>query len=290
MTVFFLKWRLNVDEEYQAWILLFASILALNVFCLPCHCAGSGWSSIRRLANFVQQRLPYYLLVAAMFNVGLMYVIVEWMPDWEFSDYTKCVGKVVGFLAKHAVKMVASAAMIGAFIFVVAFKDRFLKVAGIEKNIFRFKLRDVFGSGNLRAIEIQILKVEDVQNKSLFAANNIFVEANLGYNEPMKTRVFNNAGTSCSMKSTLQLNFDDEEEEEVLYIVVRNQKVVGAEEIGRKELTAEEIVRIEKECATKRSNDPWAPGSFVERELMPRGKIYFRIQPVDDEDQRAVMC
>jgi hypothetical protein len=219
-----------------------------------------------------------------------MYVIVAWMPDWEFSEYTKCVGKAVGFLAKHAVKMVASAAMIAAFIFVVAFKDRFMKVAGIEKNIFRFKLRDVFGSGNVRAIEIQILKVEDVQNKSLFAANNIFVEANLGYNETMKTRVHNNAGTSCSIKETLQLNFDDEEEEEVLFLVVRNQKVVGAEEIGRAELSAERIVGIEKECKAKGNGDLWAPGSFVVGELMPRGKIYFRIQPVDDEDMRAVTC
>jgi hypothetical protein len=213
------------------------------------------------------------------------------MPDWTFVDYIKVVAKTAGFLAKNAMKFAVSIAIIVVFVVVVAFKDRFLKVAGLDnKTLFRFKIRDVFGAGNLRAIEIQILKVEDLENKSMFAPNNVFVETTLGYNEPMKTRVHNNAGTTCTIKETLQLNFDDEEDEEVLFIYVKNQKVVGSAEIGRIELSAETIVQIEKECGKPDGGDPWNPKKFISRNLMPRGRIHFRINAVEDEDANALGC
>merc|ERR1719253_330921 len=103
--------------------------------------------------------------------------------------------------------------MITAFAFVVAFKDKFAKLLGVDyKTVFRFKLRDLCPGGRReRAIEIVIHKVEDLKAASVFAPNNIFIETHMGYNEPMKTRVHNNAGSSCIMKERIQFNFDDHE-------------------------------------------------------------------------------
>merc|ERR1719460_2086122 len=107
-----------------------------------------------------------------------------------------------------------------------------------HKTLFRFKLRDLCGGSTVRAIEVVLWKVEDLKAASPFLANNVFVEMNLGYNEVMKTRVHNNAGSNCILKESLQLNFDAEEDEEPLFIFVKNQKVMGGSELARLELPA----------------------------------------------------
>eukprot|EP00427_Karlodinium_veneficum_P016546 CAMPEP_0169126170 /NCGR_PEP_ID=MMETSP1015-20121227/35298_1 /TAXON_ID=342587 /ORGANISM="Karlodinium micrum, Strain CCMP2283" /LENGTH=196 /DNA_ID=CAMNT_0009189801 /DNA_START=302 /DNA_END=892 /DNA_ORIENTATION=+ len=194
------------------------------------------------------------------------------------------------FLAKHAAKGIQSVAVIVVFVFVVVFRDRFAKILGIDNKTFvRFKLRDVFGGGRVRAIELQILKVEDLQSKSLFSANNVYLETSLGYNEPMKTRVHNGAGSACTIKETIQLNFDEEEEEDALFIYVKNQKVVGSDELGRLEMTPDHIKALEKECDKKGKNF-WAPETFVEKQLLPRGRIWIRLNKVEDDDQKTVLC
>lgn len=222
----------------------------------------------------------------------MMYTIVAWMPDWDFKDYMQCVLTTVKYLASHAAKFVVSIAIIVAFVVVVTFRDRFMKIAGIDdKTLVRFKLRDVFGAGNMRPIELQILKVEELQNKNMFAPNNVFVQTNLGYNEPMKTRVHNNAGTYSTIKESLQMNFDDEEEEEALYIYVKNQKVVGAEELGRLELTPKDILDLEKASEARRKSGMWDQNAFIDKPLLPRGRIWLRIQAVVDEDSKgSVIC
>merc|ERR1740117_1966285 len=173
------------------------------------------------------------------------------------------MGKFVIFAMKNAVKFMTSIAFIIIFVFVVAFKDRFMKLAGIDhKTVFRFKLRDIFAGGT-RAIAVDIWKVEDLPAASTFAPNNVFIEVFLGYNEPMKTRVHNNAGSSCTVKESLQLNFDQDEDEEPLYLFVKNQKVMGAGELGRLELKAEDVAAVEKECMEKlKGGGEWTDESF----------------------------
>ena len=46
------------------------------------------------------------------------------------------------------------------------------------------------------------MKVEDVRSGHMFNANDLFVEMYMGFNEPVKTRVHNNAGSSCVFKET----------------------------------------------------------------------------------------
>jgi len=221
-----------------------------------------------------------------------MFLIVTWLPDWGYADYVKCMASFAVFGAKNAMKFITSIAFIVIFVFVVAFKDRFLKLAGVDhKTVFRFKLRDIFG-GSTRAIAVDIWKVEDLPAAQVWQPNNVFVEVFLGYNEPMKSRVHNNAGSGCMMKESLQLNFDENEDEEPLYLFVKNQKVMGAGELGRLELKAEDVAAVEKECAAKNKggNGGWSAEYFVEKRLIPRGTIWFRVMPVEDEEARMQVC
>lgn len=283
-----LDFRLNIDQEYQGWILAFSTLTAVWIYCLPCYCAGMQFTVARRSAAWIQQRLPVFLSVATILNGVMLFLVCTWLPDWTPKDFLAGMGKAAVFAAKNAVKFMTSIAFIVIFVFVVAFKDRFMKLAGIDhKTVFRFKLRDIFG-GSTRAIMLEILKVEELPAQSVLAPNNVFVEVFMGYNEPMKTRVHNNAGTNCIMKETLQLNFDEHEDEDPLYIFVKNQKVVGVGELARLELKAEDVLSIEKNLKGK---DGWNdPSGFICKSLIPRGQIYFRISPVDDEDAKMQMC
>jgi len=283
-----LDFRLNIDQEYQGWILAFATLTAFWIYCLPCYCAGMQFTLARRYAAWIQQRLPYFLAMATIINGGMLFLVCTWLPDWAPKDYIKGMLSFVVFAMKNAVKFMTSIAFIAIFVFVVAFKDRLMKLAGIDhKTIFRFKLRDVFG-GSSRAIQLDILKVEDLPAASPFSANNVFIEVFMGYNEPMKTRVHNNAGSNCVMKETLQLNFDDSEEDEPLFLFVKNQKVVGTGNLCRLELKVEDVIDIEKKL---KGRDGWNDTSgFVTKNLIPRGTITFRVIPVDDDEARMQMC
>jgi hypothetical protein len=245
------------------------------------------------MANSLQQRMPWFLFFATIFNAGMLFVVITVLPDWGYGDYVKSLARAALFMAKHAMKFMVSIAMIVIFVFVVAMRERIFKVMGLDHaTLFRFKLRDVFGAADVRAIQLVLYKVDDLPAAQVFAPNNVYLEMHLGYNEPAKTRVHNNAGTSCLLKETIQLNFDDNEDEEPLYIFVKNQKVVGASELGRIELKAEDVAEIERECKTKAFNGSnWNPDSFVHKRLVPRGNIYFRVEPVDDEERKgSMMC
>eukprot|EP00435_Cladocopium_sp_Y103_P060543 s428_g22.t1 len=393
-----LHYRADIDEEYQGWILIFTTITCVWLFCLPCYCAGMSSPRARKFASWMSQRLPAFYFCMFFFNVALMYLVIEWLPDWTFPMYVGVLVKSFGWLAGHALKWATSLAMIIAFCFVVdckplyrlltffglharsrcseiprtamahrlalllvvsvgaevleinpwapedaamlppsrhtstlnrllfsgnartamgggaeqwmvafcaswwepceelhvifeqlaakwqgklntqdrdfiakvrfatvdcatdkvlcneeqeilgessksgpvrsasdadytvdmvllalalcivlrllvAFKERIALTLGLDhKQIFNCKMRDClscFTANRFRPIELLIWKVEDLPSSDIFHANNVFIEAYLGYNETMRTRVHNNAGSDCILKESVQLNFDE---------------------------------------------------------------------------------
>merc|ERR1712151_331624 len=120
----------------------------------------------------------------------------------------------------------------------------------------------------------------------LFSANNGFVEVSMGFNDEMKTRVHNNAGSSCVLKETLQLNWDEEDEDDRLLLQVKNQKLVGAAELARLHLDSDQLKKIRNDsiqCLPAGKMPSWTEGQFIKMDMMPRGTIWFRISPVEDE-------
>lgn len=279
-----MDFRLNIDTEFQGWILLFSTLTAVWVCCLPCVCAGSPHEWIRRKAAWISMRLPYWFIFSMFVDAVFLFFVITWLPDWGYGDYIKCVAGLAGYLLKNVMKGMVSIAFIVIAVFVFAFKDRFLKLAGVDyKTTVRFKLRDIFGGAQTRAIELRIWKVEDLPNPQVWAPNNVFIEVHMGYNEPMKTRVHNNAGSSCVLKEAIQLNFDEQEDEEPLFLFVKNQKVMGAGELARMELKAEDVAQHMKGEARK-GGDGWSDASMERRQLVPRGQIWFQVRYIDDEE------
>merc|ERR1711972_673280 len=112
-----------------------------------------------------------------------------------------------------------------------------------------------------------------------------FVESFLGYNETITTRVHNNAGSSCTLKELMQLNFDENDEEEILHIFVRNQKVMGTSELARAEVSAEKLRNMVQRASSIAGGPMRWSGEYFERvSLIPRGTLYLRASPIMDED------
>mmetsp|Transcript_14886 Transcript_14886/g.27926 ORF Transcript_14886/g.27926 Transcript_14886/m.27926 type:complete len:312 (-) Transcript_14886:107-1042(-) len=285
------KFRLDIDEEYQGWILIFTTLTCAWIFCLPCYCAGMSSPSARKFAAWISQRLPHFYALAFVFNLLLMFLVVEWLPDWTFADYVKVLLQGVKWFFDHVLKWASSLAMIIAFGFVVAFKERIALMLGLDhKQLFNCKARDClscFSSARFKPIELLIWKVEDLTSADLFHANNVFLEIYLGYNETMRTRVHNNAGSDCILKESVQLNFDEDDEEEKLVIFVQNQKVMGAQELGRVEISSEKIKKMLKDSEKLKGPSQimqWDTKCFpMSFPLIPRGQVWLNAVPVEDE-------
>jgi len=258
---------------------------------LPCYLAGLRSPSLRRMAAWCSLRLPAYFGVAACFNGAMMFLLVTWLPDWEPVDYIKAGIKALTWTIGHVLAAMDSLVFIIAFLFVVFFKDRIAMVLGLDHTrIFRFKLRDFlncFQTTRFRPIELILYKVEDLPAADILTANNVFVEVwGLGYNEGIKTRVHNNAGSSCILKETMHLNFDEGDEEDNMNIFIKHAgMMMGSHELGRAELTAANVVNFMEESDKKLSAKKpltWEDNNFLTLPLHPRGVLHFRIVPVDD--------
>lgn len=278
---------IDIDEEFQGWILLFASITCLWLFCLPCYCAGLQCRCARRFAVHIQRRLPAFYIFMTCFNSAFMFLVITWLPDWSLVDYIKTVLKLVGWLAAHLLKFATSLVMIIAFGVAVAFKDRIALLLGIDhQTLFKCKVRDCLNCWSMarfQPIEVNLWKVEDLASADLFSSNNVFIELFFGYNEPTSTRVHNNAGSHCVLKETLQLNFDEDDDEETLFVFVRNQKIMGAQELARVEIPTPKLRQLVH--ASRGGYLRWDEQCFREPlALVPRGRLWLRAAPIEEED------
>lgn len=289
-----LKYRLDIDQEFQGWILAFASLTAIWIFCMPCYCAGLQSTLARRVARWLSIRLPQYLAFATIFNGVFMFLLITWLPDWEIADYIKAALTVLTWTLGHLAKFMDSIVLILAFAFVLIFKERIALVLGFDDiRLFRFKVRDCLNccsTTRFRPIKLVIWKVEDLPAADLLSANNVFLEAwGLGYNEGLKTRVHNNAGSSCIIKEAMHMNFDDGDEEDNMTIFVKHQgMMMGTSTIARVELSAQQVQEHQAASLAKlpqgqEASMKWDDQHFIPLSLAPRGTLYYRIVPEDEE-------
>merc|ERR1711924_269495 len=66
----------------------------------------------------------------------------------------------------------------------------------------------------------------------------------MGYNEACKTRVHNNVGADCIFRESMQLNFDDNDEESKMSIVVCNQDTMLSSTIAQRTFNNQEVRQL----------------------------------------------
>merc|ERR1719486_566418 len=138
-----------------------------------------------------------------------------------------------------------------------------------------------------RPVEVFIWKVEDLQSSTskIYKPNDVYIECHLGDNEPMRTRVHNNAGTSSVMKESFQVNINESETATLMTLLVKDQALMVSTELGRLVKSTREILAIEDRTGKRISGFTYSKDNFEELSLVPRGKIWIAIAPVDDLDE-----
>lgn len=284
------KWpfRLDISTEYQDWILVCVTFVLLSVWCLPCICGRFKNRCGKAFTSWVYTRLHTFFIVVTYLNLGILMFTITILPDWTLNEYGVYFLECVSWVLVHLKKLLTSIAILAVFYLAVKFRDRIAMAAGLEHvTVFRFNWRDIIGiQSKQRPIEVFIWKVEDLASSAgkVFKANDVFIECHMGYNEPMRTRVHNNAGSSAMIKESFQINISDDLDA-MMTLQVKDQALMGSSEIGKLNLSAREVFGIEDQTGKRRSSFSYCEECFVELNLIPRGRIWIAIAPVDDIDE-----
>lgn len=282
--------RLDIAVEYQDWILVGMCFGILAVWCMPCFCGTLKNKASVGFTRWVYIRLNCFYCVLVYLTLFTIMMTIGVLPDWTVNEFFKYVLMFLVWMLVHVKKLITSASIIICFLLLFRFKERIAMAAGMEHvSVLRFSWRDLLPSfaSKVRPVEVYIWKVDDLQSSvgKAYKANDIFVECHLGFNEPMRTRVHNNAGSSCLIRESFQMNIDEASSGSLLTLMVKDQSLMSSTEIGRLIITTREVCGVEDATGKKRVDFMYSEESFVSMNLMPRGKIWIAIAPVEDADE-----
>lgn len=289
--IVFDRWpmRLDVATEYQDWVLVGVSIFVLMLWCLPCLCGKMRNSYARSFTQYIYTRLNVFFWFVTYLNLFILMVTIGILPDWTVDDYFTHLVLFVSWVLIHLKKFITSAVILGGFAVAVKFQERIRMAAGLEHiTIIHFNWKEMLGlSVKKRPVELFVWKVEDLQSSSgkIYKPADLFVECHLGHNEPMRTRVHNNAGTSCVVKESFQLNINESETSTLMTLMVKDQALMVSTEVARLMLSTRELCGIEDQTGKRKVDFTYSEDSFVCLTLVPRGKIWIAIAPVEDLDE-----
>jgi hypothetical protein len=221
----------------------------------------------------------YVTLFVVMFAIGVL-------PDWTVDEFLEYIELFVLWVLRRLVSLIYSICILVGFYLAYRFRERVLVAAGMDHiTMFRWNIADPFGlRSKSRPIEIFIWKVEGAQSSlgKVAKPNDIFIECHLGENEPMRTRVHNNAGQGCIFKESVQLNIDEGRPASILTLLIKDQTLLTSAELGRLVLSTAEVCGIEDQTGKRKTNFTYSTEHFVPLSLNPQGTIWLAVAPVDD--------
>jgi len=284
------KWpfRVDIDTEYQDWIVICMVFLILTLWCMPCLCGRMRNRCARAFTEKVYTRLHVFFCVVSYLNLAIVMFVIGVCPDWTVNEFLLYLGMFATWVLVHMEKMIKSLGILAGFYLLIRFRDRILLAAGMEHaTVVRFDWREYLGffRGKKRPIEVFIWKVDDLQSSHILKSNDLFVECHLGHNEPMRTRVHNNAGHSCVVKESLQMNIDESASGEMLTLFVKDQTLITSTELARLMLSTREVCGIEDQTGKRRTDFSYNEENFVQLNLLPRGRVWLAVAPVEDGDE-----
>jgi len=281
--------RFDVAEEYQDWILVGVCVLLCGLWCLPCCCGQMKDPISRKCTSFVYTRLHVFFCIITYVNLVVLMITISTLPDWTVNEFLLHLAMFLTWVLVHMEKVLTSGAMLVGLFVLVKFRERIAIAAGLEHvTIFRMNWKTLLGlKGKRRPVEVFIWKLDQLHSAAgkMLKANDIFVECHMGYNEPMRTRVHNNAGSSCIIQESFQMNIDEESTSTLMTLLVKDQQMIATQEVARLMLSTREICGIEDQTGKRRVEFTYSQDSFIALNLTPQGKIWLAIAPVEDGDE-----
>lgn len=279
---------MEIDVEYQDWILVATCVLIIAMWSLPCFCGHLHNRVSKAFANWVYTRLHVFYWNILFLTLIIFMFTITVLPDWTASEFLIYLGFFVEWVLTHLVKMITSGTILFAFWLAYKFRERVLVAAGLEHlTVLRWHWPDPLNlRSRRRPVEIFVWKVVGLHSSSgkVMKANDVYVECHLGENEPMRTRVHNNAGSGCIIKESFQLNIDEARPAEVMTILLMDQTLLASKELARVVLSTAELCGIEDQTGKRRIGFTYSQEHFVPLSLSPAGQVWIAVAPVSDID------
>lgn len=280
----------QVDQRtYEETILLAVLVFMLGLCLIP---------FLRPFRYCCETRLHKVYPIITIINLIFLAAALNQLALISFNDFFFGVVNTFEECLERTEQVLIGVAALFAIGVVWKFKDRVFEVLGVENASAIFgDFRDwatCWSMKRFHPLEVFIWKVEGLPSARLHSPNDVFCEVSFGYNVVMKTRVHHRAGHSCNFKETLQLNFDPFDSERRLTLSIKSQEVVGASELAKLQLGAEQVRRLEEPLAEELRSvgwgskaDPavWSPENFRAMDLVPAGKVYVRFMPVPEDSK-----
>lgn len=285
------KWpfRLDINTEYQDWILVASCVFLTTIWCLPCLCGSMKNTVTKRFTSCVYTRLHSFFYVTTCINLTILMFTIAILPDWTVDEFVVYLAAFISWVLIHLQKLIYSMGIMFGFFLLLRFRERIMVAAGMEHmTLIRFSWKEMLGmTGKKRPVEIYIWKIDDLESArgKLVKPNDVYVECHMGFNEPMRTRVHNNAGSACIVKESFQLNIDESSSSSLMTLLVKDQSLLTSAEIARLILSTRELCGIEEQTGKRQMALSYDEHCFVPLKLFPRGKIWLAISPVDDVDE-----
>lgn len=282
--------RLDICTEYQDWILVAVCVLLILILLLPCVCGHMRNPCSRQFTRWVYTHLHLYFCFVLYFDLFVLMFTIGVLPKWTVNEFVEWLVRFVTWFLVHLQKMIVSFFILVVFFLLLRFRERIALAAGLEHvTVIRWDWRDLLGicfQTKRRPVEVYVWKVDNLHSSSrkVYKANDVYVECHMGHNEPMRTRVHNNAGTGCIIKESFQLNIDESSAETLMTLLVKDQSLVASNELARLMLSTREICGIEDQTGKRRVAFEYSEESFISLDLSPSGKIWIAIAPVEDGD------
>jgi len=175
------------------------------------------------------------------------------------------------------------------FYVLIRFKERIAVAAGVEHiTFFRWGQWNPFHRANWRGVELVIWKVEDLPSGAILKPNDVFIELHQGQNEPSRSRVHNNAGSSAVLKESFQLNIDTNYQAEMLTLLVKDQEIFGNSVLAKLHVPIADVIQWEAQTGRTGDDYTFHESCFLQEKLVPRGRIWLRVSYVDEEREPLV--
>merc|ERR1719191_834107 len=142
-------------------------------------------------------------------SVGLIFAMLRDVDTVTINEFFFSTVEIVSALLDSLYQLLITLLIIVAIVLLIGLKDRIFMFFGVERgeSVVRYKWFDVLTCGcynRFQVIEVFIWRLENLPMSS----TNVFVEARLGYNEAMVTRVHQDTADRCQVRESFQLNFD----------------------------------------------------------------------------------
>lgn len=213
-------------EDVEMMSAVLAVVLMLSLFFLPRICLRS-----RRLSRILAPYLRYYCFFVIFTSIGIFLYVLT-VTNIRLSMVFLTLIDMVEAILNITKKVVTDVAVVVGVLLLYAYRARLAILFGLEgQQLVRADWRDVatcFSLSRFEVIELSIWKVEDLP-PSWGIVRTAFCQVVNGYNEPMNTRPIDigRDGTSFTLKETFQLNYDPEDDQTKMSLVIRKQEILS---------------------------------------------------------------